>query len=121
MVSLEPLTVPGCGYPDLLATGEVCDGHAIVDRQHPHDLIIEAAASYVRPLSANVALQFYGGLAGEPALGPAAFPHRLSAVMNPIAPVSHHWLDATHLTYGVVTGGLISRRWKVGSVRVQWP
>jgi hypothetical protein len=115
MVSLEPITIRGCGYPDLLASGEVCDGHGIVDQQHPHDLVMEAAALYARPLSSRIGLQLYGGLAGEPALGPVAFPHRLSAMMNPLAPVSHHWLDATHITYGVVTGGLYGTRWKVES------
>lgn len=115
MLSLEPFTIGGCGYPDLLASGEVCDGHGIVDQQHPHDLVMEAAALYTRPLAARVGLQLYGGLAGEPALGPVAFPHRLSAMMNPLAPVSHHWLDATHITYGVLTGGLYGTQWKIES------
>ena len=54
MFSLEPWTIPGCGYPDLLATGEVCDGEAIHDRQHPHDLFMELAAEYERPLGGSV-------------------------------------------------------------------
>jgi hypothetical protein len=117
MLSIEPFTINGCGYPNLLASGEVCDGHAIVDRQHPHDLFMEVAAQYDRPLTSTIALQLYGGLAGEPALGPVAFPHRLSAMANPLAPLSHHWLDASHITFGVVTGGLYGRQWKVeGSV-----
>ncbi len=113
MASLEPLTVPGCGYLNLLASGEVCDGDTIHDRQHPHDFIMELAAEYERPLNASLSWQIYGGLAGEPALGPAAFPHRLSAMSNPIAPVAHHWLDSTHITYGVVTTGLLGKQWKV--------
>ena len=32
---------------------------------------------------------------------------------NPIAPIGHHWLDATHITFGVVTTGVYSGRWKV--------
>ena len=112
MISLEPLTVPGCGYPDLLATGEVCDGEPIHDRQHPHDLLMEVAAEYDRPLTGSLRWQLYGGLAGEPALGPVAYPHRVSAMPNPLAPISHHWLDATHITFGVVTGGISSERWK---------
>ena len=87
----------------------------IVDQQHPHDLIMEAAALYNRPLTSRVGLQLYGGLAGEPALGPVAFPHRLSAMMNPLAPVSHHWLDATHITYGLLTAGMYGSNWKVES------
>lgn len=113
MLSLEPATIPGCGYPDLLATGEVCDDHPIHDRQHPHDLFMELAADYERPLTGTVRWQLYGALAGEPALGPAAYPHRLSALPNPLAPIGHHWLDATHITYGVITGGVFNPRWKV--------
>ena len=112
MLSLEPLTIRGCGYPDLLATGEVCDGATIHDRQHPHDVFMEVAAEYDRPLRGTVRWQVYGGLAGEPALGPAAYPHRLSAMPNPLAPIAHHWLDATHITFGVVTGGVYAGRWK---------
>ena len=112
MVSLEPWSIRGCGYPDLLASGESCNGRPIVDRQHPHDLIMELAVEYQWPLSGGVAVQIYGGPAGEPALGPVAFPHRLSAMPNPLAPISHHWLDATHITYGVITGGLFGKRWK---------
>jgi hypothetical protein len=117
MFSLEPLTIPGCGYPDLLATGEVCDGEAIHDRQHPHDLFMELAAEYDRPLSGTLRWQVYGGFAGEPALGPVAYPHRISAMPNPLAPISHHWLDATHITFGVLTAGIYNSRWKAeGSV-----
>lgn len=113
MASLEPWTIRGCGYPDLLATGEECDGEPIHDRQHPHDVFMELAAQYERPLGRGTHLQLYGGLAGEPALGPVAFMHRVSAVPNPIAPISHHWFDSTHITFGVVTAGVFSRRWKV--------
>ncbi len=117
MISLEPLTIPGCGYPDLLASGESCDGSPIVDRQHPHDLFMELAAVYERPLTNDLDVQIYGGPVGEPALGPVAYPHRVSAVANPLAPVSHHWLDATHITFGVVTAGVHGGAWKLeGSV-----
>jgi hypothetical protein len=112
MISLEPWTIPGCGYPDLLATGETCDGDTIHDRQHPHDLFMELAVEYDRPLTASMRLQLYGGPVGEPALGPVAFPHRLSAMPNPIAPIGHHWLDATHITFGVLTGAVYTRQWK---------
>jgi hypothetical protein len=53
----------------------------------------------------------YGGPVGEPALGPVAYPHRVSSTSNPIAPIGHHWLDATHITFGVVTTGVRSGRW----------
>jgi YHS domain-containing protein len=112
MFSAEPWTIRGCGYPDLLASGEQCDGEKIHDRQHPHDLMMELAASYDAPLKGPVRWQLYGGPVGEPALGPVAYPHRVSAMPNPLAPISHHWLDSTHITYGVFTGGLYGNRWK---------
>jgi hypothetical protein len=111
MLSAEPWTIRGCGYPDLLATGELCDGDTIHDRQHPHDLFMEIALEYERPLRGGVRWFAYGGPAGEPALGPVAFPHRPSALANPIAPITHHWLDATHITFGVITSGVRSARW----------
>ncbi|MBI4266726.1 MAG: hypothetical protein HY657_20355 [Acidobacteria bacterium] len=112
MFSLEPFTIPGCGYPVLLATGETCDGDSIHDRQHPHDLFMELGAEYDRPLTSSLRWQIYGGPAGEPALGPPGFPHRLSAMANLLAPIGHHWLDATHITFGVVTTGVYGNRWK---------
>jgi hypothetical protein len=39
--------------------------------------------------------------------------HRQSAVSNPLAPVSHHWFDSTHLSYGVFTAALHTGKWKV--------
>jgi hypothetical protein len=55
----------------------------------------------------------YGGPVGEPALGPSAFMHRASARLNPEAPITHHWFDSTHITYGVVTAGVAGRTWQV--------
>ena len=112
MMSLEPLTIRGCGYPNLLATGEFCNGDNIHDKQHPHDLFMEVAAEFDRPLTSSLRWQIYGGLAGEPALGPAGFPHRLSAESNPMSPITHHWLDSTHVTFGLVTAGVYNTRWK---------
>ena len=112
MVSGEPWTIGGCGYPDVLASGEVCKGEQIHDLQHPHDLFMELAATYDAPLRGQTRWQLYGGPAGEPALGPVAYPHRLSAMPNPIAPISHHWFDSTHVSFGVVTAGVYGDRWK---------
>ena len=68
---------------------------------------MELAASYSMPVSDNGSVFGYAGLPGEPALGPPAFMHRQSGVDNPEAPISHHWLDSTHVTFGVVTLGYI--------------
>ncbi len=43
--------------------------------------------------------------------------HRASAFDNPMAPLSHHTFDATHISFGVVTGGVSHGKWTVeGSV-----
>jgi hypothetical protein len=39
--------------------------------------------------------------------------HRPSALDNPMAPIGHHWQDATHISYGVVTAGLFTAHWKL--------
>ncbi len=113
MLSLDPL-MGRRGYPLLLASGETADGVThLVDRQHPHDLFMELAASYSQPLSADDSVFVYGGYPGEPALGPSAYMHRVSAVDNPTTPLSHHWLDSTHIAFGVVTAGFVHDAWKV--------
>jgi hypothetical protein len=113
MLSLEPLTLGKRGYPLLLQSGEQVDGQPLVDRQHPHDLIMEAAAMYERDLTRRIAFQVYAALAGEPALGPVGFPHRPSAMTDPLAPLGHHWQDSTHITFGVLTAGLFTRTAKL--------
>jgi hypothetical protein len=96
------------GYPLLLASGETADGVThLVDRQHPHDLLMELAASYSHPLSTSDSIFLYGGYPGEPALGPSAYMHRVSALDNPMTPIAHHWLDSSHVTFGVVTAGWV--------------
>jgi hypothetical protein len=107
--SLSPDALMGRrGYPLLLAAGETANGiEPLVDRQHPHDLFMELSASYSLPLSDEAALFLYGGLPGEPAFGPPPFMHRISAMDSPEAPISHHWLDSTHIVFGIVTAGLI--------------
>ena len=74
---------------------------------------MELAATYSRNLSATSSVFVYAGLPGEPALGPPAFMHRTSGVDNPEAPITHHWLDSTHITFGVITAGLIVDKWKM--------
>ena len=113
MLSAEPWTIRGCGYPNLLASGEICNGDNIHDLQHPHDLFMAITGKYDAPLNERIRWELYGGPAGEPALGPVAFSHRLSASADPIAPIAHHWLDSTHITFGVVTAGLYTNLWKV--------
>lgn len=113
MGSLDPL-MGRTGYPLLLATGETADGKTpLVDRQHPHDLVMELAGVYQHPLTGELHGFLYAGWPGEPAIGPATYMHRFSGIANPEAPIGHHWLDSTHITFGVVTGGLVWRDWKL--------
>jgi len=112
MFSAEPL-MDDRGYPLLFATGETAGGLPLVDRQHPHDLFMELAARVDVDIAPGTTAYLYGGPVGEPALGPPAFMHRASAKLNPEAPITHHFFDSTHITYGVVTAGLASRLWQV--------
>ncbi len=113
MLSLDPATVTSRGYPLLLQTGETYRGEPLRDRQHPHDLFKELGGLYERAVTPNVAFSLYAAPSGEPALGPVAFMHRPSAMDDPVAPLSHHWQDATHISFGVITAGLFGRRWKL--------
>jgi hypothetical protein len=109
MVSLDPL-IGKRGYPNLFATGETANGVPLVDRQHPHDLFMELSARVDQDLGGGVTGFVYGGPVGEPALGPSAFMHRRSAKLNPEAPITHHWFDSTHITFGVVTAGVATSK-----------
>ncbi|MES2753538.1 MAG: hypothetical protein V4659_02625 [Pseudomonadota bacterium] len=111
MGSLEPLMGPR-GYPNLFATGEVANGQPLVDRQHPHDLFMELAGRLDYRIGEASAF-LYGGPVAEPALGPSAFMHRGSARYQPLSPITHHWFDSTHITYGVVTAGYAAPRWQL--------
>jgi hypothetical protein len=105
MLSLEPASIGKEGYPLLLQTGETADGRTpLIDRQHPHDLFMELAAAY-SVSSGNRSVFLYAGWPGEPALGPPAFMHRFSGMAIPLAPLGHHWLDSSHITFGVLTAG----------------
>jgi hypothetical protein len=117
MLSPEPF-MGKAGYPLLLAAGESANGEDIlVDRQHPHDLFMELAASYSVPIGERGSVFVYGGLPGEPAFGPPAFMHRPSGLDAVEAPITHHWLDSTHITFGVVTAGVTWDRWKLDASR----
>jgi hypothetical protein len=105
MLSLDPLMGKN-GYPLLYQTGETADGKTpLIDRQHPHDALMELSTSYALTFEDDRAAFVYAGLPGEPALGPTAFMHRFSGMRNPEAPITHHWFDATHVSFGVVTAG----------------
>jgi hypothetical protein len=113
MLSPDPFMGPS-GYPMLLATGETADGKTpLVDRQHPHDLFMELSASFSHAFGVHDSAFVYAGLPGEPAFGPPTFMHRLSGMDDVAAPISHHWLDSTHITYGVITAGWVHKTLKL--------
>jgi len=117
MFSLDPATVGADGYREIFQAGEAFDGRPIVDRQHPHDLFMQLAASWRVPVGSATTIAISGGPVAEPALGPIAFMHRASAIDNPTAPLGHHTLDSTHVAFGVVTGGIDRGRWTLeGSI-----
>jgi hypothetical protein len=113
MLSPDPL-MGARGYPLLLASGETANGvDRLIDRQHPHDFVMELAASISRNIGSRSSVFAYAGLPGEPAFGPPAFMHREAVMESPEAPITHHWLDSTHISMGVLTGGLVVDRAKL--------
>lgn len=105
MLSLEPLTITDQWYPLLFQTGETTNGKPIIDGQHPHDFVMELSVQYARKLG-NAVWDFYYAPVGDIALGPAAYPHRASAMELPQAAIGHHWQDSTHIVNNVITGGV---------------
>ena len=106
MLSLEPATISGRQFPQLFQQGETAFGKPIVDGQHPHDFVMELAALYDLRLGQHTLLSFYAAPVGDPAIGPTAYPHRLTASENPLAALGHHQQDSTHIAFNVLTGGL---------------
>lgn len=113
MLSADPLTNGQRGYPNLFQTGETAHGSPLVDRQHPHDLVSELTLSYSAPIGGGLRGFVYGGPVGEPALGGPMYLHRPSGMENPEAPIGHHWFDATHISWGVVTAGINTEKWQL--------
>ena len=113
MFTAEPFTEGGDGYPLLFQTGETYNGIPLVDWQHPHDMFAELSVTISQQLGDKSTIFAYAALPGEPAIGPPAFMHRPSARHIPDSPIGHHWQDATHVTFGVATLGVI-----VGPIKV---
>jgi hypothetical protein len=111
MLSLDPATVGKKGYREIFQIGETFEGQPLVDRQHPHDFFMQLAAVWRVPIGAGTGFTVAGAPVGEPALGPVAFMHRASTGENPLAPLSHHTFDSTHIAFGVVTAALDRGPW----------
>lgn len=110
MLSLEPATVTGRQYPLLFQQGETAYGLPIADGQHPHDFVMEFAALYDLQLGDRTLLSLYLAPVGDPAIGPTAYPHRESALEDPVGTLGHHQEDSTHISDDVLTAGL-THRW----------
>lgn len=106
MFSLEPATITDRRYPLLFQQGETAFGVPIADGQHPHDFFMELAALYDWRLNRQTLLSFYFAPMGDPALGPTAYPHRASAMENPVGALGHHQEDSTHISDDVATVGV---------------
>jgi hypothetical protein len=106
MLSLDPATVGKQGYSHIFEIGESFEGNPLIDHQHPHDFLMQAAAVWRQPLTKGVSLTLAGAPVGEPALGPIAFMHRSSAIENPMSPLGHHTFDSSHIAMGVLTASL---------------
>ena len=105
MLSFETFTLRDIGSPQVFQTGETFQGTALIDYQHPHDLLMGLGAELRIP-TGRVTTILGADIVGSPTLGPPIFMHRPSARDNPQAPLSHHHLDSTHITPGVIRGGV---------------
>ncbi len=109
MFSLEPATVTSRQFPELFQQGETAFGKPIIDGQHPHDFFMEVGALYDIHPTERTLLSFYAAPIGDPAIGPIAYPHRISASEDPLAALGHHQQDSTHIAFNVLTAGLTWR------------
>ncbi len=105
MMTLEPFTIENAGSPQLFQTGESYQQNPLVNHQHPHDLVMNLGVTY-RIERPTFAYFFGGDVVGSPTLGPTPFMHRESARDNPQVPLTHHYLDSTHITPGVLRTGI---------------
>jgi hypothetical protein len=110
--TLEPFTLGDLGSPQVFQTGETYGGGPLIDYQHPHDVVMHLGLEVARQVGRADA-SVTAALVGGPPLGPTPFMHRASAIENPQVPLSHHQLDSTHITSGLVGGGIGLRGWRI--------
>lgn len=106
MLSPDPFMGKG-GYPLLLQAGETADGMTpLVDAQHPHDLFMDMSATLTHRFSDDLSGYIKAGWPSEVTFGPSVFMHRPSGERLPVAPLTHHWFDSTHVSMGVMAAGV---------------
>lgn len=100
-LSLEPLTVPKQGYPQLLQYVSPRSGGPLVDAMRAHDLIEELSLGLEwRPLAIRLAP------AGEPPIGPRPYAQRASSIDFAEAPFAYDVQESFHRATRVVSGGI---------------
>ena len=101
MLSLEPFTLRDIGSPQVFQTGETFGGAPLIDYQHPHDLIMNLGAEFSRIDRRHGA--DVRRLRGRPGADRAAGVHAPAVGgREPAGAASHHYLDSTHITPGVI-------------------
>lgn len=100
-VSLEPLTVPAEGSPQLLQYISPPSGGPLLDHMRAHDLIEEAAVQV-----GWKALRLYVAPIGEPPLGATPYAQRESALDFAEAPFSYDVAESFHVGTRVVVAGI---------------
>jgi len=95
--SLEPLTIPRQGYPQLLQYVSPESGGPLIDHQRAHDLIEEVAVGLEwHPI------QLYVAPVGEPPLGPEPYAQRASSLDFAEAPFAYDLQESFHVATRVV-------------------
>lgn len=112
-VTPERWTIALPGAPLLFRSGAVEDGTARPDHAPPRPLVPELALLARLELAPGLCLEAYGALAGEPALGPAAASHRLSATFEPAEPIADDILGPVPGSRGTLSAGVLGRRAKL--------
>ena len=87
MMSLDPLTEQGRGYPLLFQTGESWNDQSLHDRQHPHDLFDELSM----PIPASLGTIF-------PLISIWDIPASLRSVRRLLCTGSRPWMGPTRLS-----------------------
>lgn len=102
-VSLEPLTIPKDGYPQLFQYISPESGGPLVDRMRAQDLVQELAVAVEWR-----ALRLYAAPVGEPPLGAEPFALRDSSIDFAEAPFAFDVQESFHVATRVVTVGAFS-------------
>lgn len=97
-ITLEPLTVPKDGYPQLLQYAP-----PLVDRMRAHDLVEEIAVG-----AEWRALRVYLAPVGEPPLGAEPYAQRNSSIDFAEAPFAYDVQESFHVATRVISAGVTS-------------